>query len=391
MKNYLYLVLVLLAAISGCGTDAESPVTAPFLDSGYYSPEAGETFRYVDSLRAVSVIEVPKGIGGSSLLKLGEVKGIRYSSILMDFDFDSIGNYEGRTVDSVILDLPVITVMDTLFHLQVTFNELTAGFTEEDTITVVPPYDPNPIMGAEGETVRDISIERTQFSIEAGPVQDWIDGTAEPWEHGIAINWFDPEPDTLGLIEMNAQNRGTDPPVLKVIFDDGQDAVFPVRKDYAITRHVGDELAVVGGTAQRLFFEFDLDSIPEDASIHYSALVLNIDGSAGLGATVGEILLGLSTDFYYYLYTPETDLLEGTGVARDMILTTSSGEVKIPLGRYTIDIAEGEREKTGLVLQSDLENVRIQKLAVYDRGAEESLRPYIEVYYSMPSSFQGER
>jgi len=392
----LMLVLAAAAAAAGCGTDAEAPVVSPFLEGGTYDPRAGETVRYVDTLSAVHVIEVPTGIGQSSILKLGEVEGIRFEAVLMQFDFDSIPYYAGMTVDSAVIDLPVIAVQDTLFHLGVEFHELLGGFMEDDTMTAVPPYDPSPIEGSSGQTVLDINFERTEFALDRSIAQAWLDGGAEPWQDGIVIVWA-AEPDTLGLVEMSSQNRGTDPPVLRLYLSDGTEVVFPVTADYTVTRCRECGFAVVGGVARRIFFEFDLAGIPEEAILHYSSLVLHVDGSEGLGATGGEILLGISTDFYYYLYSPDSDdpsdpgLLEGTGVARDSFVPTLDARLKIPLGRYMIDVLAGERTNMGLVLQSDLETVRVQKAAFFTTSAGDSLRPHIEIVYSMPADFGGER
>jgi hypothetical protein len=388
------IVAAVLALSAGCGTDAEGPVTVPFHESGWYSPQAGDTERYVDTLRSISTIKIPFGIGHSSTLKLGEIKGIVYTTLLMQFSYDSLAGFEDMTVDSVILDLPVITVQDTLFHLGVTFNELLEGFSEDDTITAPLAFDPDPIPGAHGETVRDISFERTEFSIDKTIVQGWVDGTSDTWPFGISINWAG-DPDTLGLIEMYSQNFGRNPPLIRVMFDGGAEVNLPAIADYAITSDQITVLAAAGGVARRLFFEFDLDGVPELATLHYSALVFHTDGSAGLGATYGEQLLGLSTDFSYYLYAPDSSdpddpgILKGTGVSANLLPVNIDAKIKIPLGLYTIDVLNGTRVNHGLVLQSDLESTRYQILALFDQAAGDSLRPYIEVIYTMPTEFGG--
>ena len=390
----LIAAVAVLALSAGCGTDAEGPVTRPFHESGWYSPQAGDTERYIDTLRSVSMLEIPYGIGESSTLKIGEIKGVRYTTLLMQFNYDSLVNFDGMIVDSVVLDLPVIIVQDTLFHLGVTFNELLEDFSEFDTITSPPAYNPDPILGANGETVRDINFERTEFSIDKTIVQGWVDGTVDPWPHGISINWAY-VPDTLGLIEMYAQNYGTNPPLLKVIFEGGDEVFLPDISDYAITEDRITALAAAGGTARRIYFEFDLDGVPELATLNYSALVFHTEGSSGFGATFGEMLLGASTDFPYYLYSPASSdpgdpgILEGTGVSRNLMPVTIDTKIIISLDQYTIDILNGTRANTGLVLQSDLELSRVQILAIYDTAAGDSLRPYIEVIYTMPTDFGG--
>ena len=137
--------------------------------------------------------------------------------------------------------------------------------------------------------------------------------------------------------------------------------------------------------------------MPELATLHYSALVFHTDASAGLGATYGEQLLGLSTDFSYYLYTPDSSdpddpgILKGTGVSASLLPVNIDAKIKIPLGQYTVDILNGSRVNHGLVLQSDLEATRYQILALFDQAAGDSLRPYIEVIYTMPTDFGGKR
>ncbi len=397
MKKTITLITVLLlaAVFTGCSSDPQGPVNAVFMEDSTYTPRAGETVRYVDTLRSLSVVPVPVGIGQSSLLKLGEIKGFRFEAVLMSFDFETLSEHAGKTVDTFLIDLPV-TAVDTDFHLGISFFELTSPFTEEDTITAVPDHLPSPIEGPNGETVRDLNIDRVEFDLALAIAQDWIDGATEPWENGIVITWA-AEPDTAGLIEMKSRNFGSDPPALRVSFTDGTEAVFACDQDYTVTDYTIEGIECAGGAATRVYFEFDLDGVHEDAMVHYSALVLHVDGNEGFGATGGEQLLGFSTDFLYYLYTPDSGdimdpgFLKGTGVATNAFTPTITDELRIPLGGFTRDVLEGLRVNTGLVLQSNLEHVRYQKAVIFDMAAGDSLRPYIEIIYTLPADFGGER
>ncbi|MCK4538692.1 MAG: hypothetical protein KAV42_07850 [Candidatus Krumholzibacteria bacterium] len=394
-RNFTIIMMTAFILLMGsCSSDPEGPVTSIFLEDGSYRPEAGETFKYVNLLSDVRVVEVDGGIGKSSMLKLGEKDGLRFESILMSFDIDSLENYSGLTVDSVSLDLPVIAVSEG-FHLGITFHELTGSFSEDDTISVAPAYIADPIEGPLGETVRDINFERISFSLDPDIVQGWIDGTGTPWAEGIIIRW-EGELDSLGLIEMKSQNYTSDPPAVRVRFSDESVAVFAVTGDYNIASYDGDGLSCVGGTATRIFFESDLSDIEGDAMVHYSALVLHIDGANGFGATYGEGELGFTDDFIFYLYTPDLadindpGFLEGTGVSTNTFIPTVSGELRISLAGFTRDVLEGLRINTGLVFQSDMELVRYQKASFFDMSAADSLRPYIEIIYSRPADFDGE-
>ncbi len=393
--------ILLIVALSGalglacCSSDPEGPVISVFTDGGTYTPRAGETVRYVDTLRNVSVFGVPTGIGESSLLRLGEIEGIRFESILIKFEFDSLEYYSGMTVDSVYIDFPVTVVQNENFHLGISFHELLEDFSEDDTITAEPAFAAEQIPGHDGETVRDMNFEVTGFSLDESIVQDWIDGTATPWQNGIIVRWPS-EPDSMGIIEMTSSNYASDPPVIRVVFADDSEAVFAATEDYNIASYTAGGLACVGGVATRIFFEFDFDGVNEDAMVNYSALVLHVDGGNGLGASGGELLLSFTTDFIYYLYTPDTrDMLDplflaGTGVATGSFVPTLSDELRIPLSGFTQDVLEDLRENRGLVFQSDLETVRFQKAFFFDTASGDSLRPYIEIIYSLPADFTGE-
>lgn len=394
-KILLIAPLALALGLSCCSSDPEGPIMSVFTDGGPYKPRAGETVRHVDTLSAVSVFDVPFGIGESSFLRLGETEGIRFESILMKFDFDSLDYFSGKTVDSVYIVFPVRIVQDADFELEIVMNELLADFSEDDTITAEPPFSGEAIRGAAGETVRKIDFETAAFSLDESMGQGWIDGTAEPWPLGIVVRW-NSEPDPMGIVEMYSQNYGTDPPVINVSFTDGSNTVFPASEDYNVASYVGSGLACVGGVATRIYFEFDLAGIHEDAMVNYSALVLHTDGEAGLGASAVELENSFTTDFIYYLYAPGTgdmldpEFLSGTGVAAGSFVPTVSEEVRIPLAGFTRDLLAGARENLGLVLQSDLEAVRYQKALFYGIASGDSLKPYIEVIYSLPADFTGE-
>ena len=380
-------------ALASCSSDPQGPVSSVFMEEDIYTPDSGETVRFAAPVDEVTVVPVPVGIGQSSLLRLGETKGIRFEAILLSFDFDSIPGLEGRTVDTFTIDLPVNNVTSD-FELGVSFFELDAPFSEDDTITTVPAHQAAPIEGPAGATVRVISIEDIDFALDKSIAQDWIDGAAEPWGNGIVIRWA-AEPETAGLIEMRSQNFGSDPPALRLVFSDGSEAVLPCVADYNVTDYGIEGVDCVGGVATRVHFEFDLSGVREDAMVHYSALVLHVDGDRGLSATDGELALNFTTDFIYYLYTPDSGdvvdqgFLSGTGVATDSFVPTVSSELRITLGGFTRDVLEDLRVNTGLVIQSDLENVRFQKAVFFGTAAADSLRPYIEIFYTLPAVFDG--
>lgn len=390
-SKYWWLLPAFLAAALSCSSDPEGPVSARFIDDGTYGVASGETRRLVVPVQAVTV-SVPLGVGTSPFLNLGRQKGIDYCAILLRFDFTLDSEDEGKTVSSAVLHLPVEIESPENLKMPVTFNELLSSFTDADSISAIPPYDPVPIADSLGRTVDTLGVASTDFDIDTAVVNGWISGRRP--HRGIAILWA-AVPDSASSVEMNAHEYGSNPPAVRVYFTDGSSAAFGSIDDYTVVRLGRGGLNCVGGIAHRISCTFDPVGVPERAIVHASFLVLRVRGDQGLGATVGEqLILGYSSFFNYYLYAPDAaDTLaagfrEGTGVARSSFDPAVSATVKLPIRAYMADLLAGARANTGLVFQSDYELTRVQRVAFAASGTD---APYIEIIYSLPADFGGSR
>lgn len=400
MRKYLIYIgaIALAAGLASCSSDPEGPITEIFVEDGTYGAKAGETMRYVEAL-AGTMFTMPLGIGTSSLLEIGEIRGVQYEAILYGFDFTPSPGNEGKTVASAILDLPLYVAPAgegegdsyEAINLNFTLNELVETFEETDTITSVPPYYPQPIPDSLGNADRILNEFNTEFSIDTDVMQGWVDGTLI--NNGIAMNWIR-DPDSLYLFEIKARDLGQDPAVIRVKYTDQTGDTFGVTKDYAVATFYGQGLNTIGGLARRIYFNFALVGLPDSAMINSASLVLSINGSRGFGATTGQILLGATSEFFYYLYTPNSSdpddprFLEGTGVDRGFFNPAADHTRRMPLRLFINDILSGLRANNGLVLQSDLEDVRVQRTDYYTSAADSALRPYIEVIYTLPADFE---
>jgi len=379
--------LVVLFVFMSCSSDPEGPVTEKFLKDGYYRVRPGETRLVKIPVTAVN-LPVPVATGVRPLLGLGRIKGIEYTAVLFKFDFSVTEKYLGKEIFKAYLDIPVRLVSpDSNFSVVFRMYELNEGFSEDDTIITVPEHQSEPIVDDVGIADRTIGLEKTTFSIDRACVSSWIETGGE---RSIALI-FQSQNEPSGIIEFNAHELGTDPPVIKVEFSDTSDTIFAVKEDYNIIQLKDTALTCVGGVANRVLFRFSLDSINDSAMVHASFLILNIDGEGGLGATPGdEVIMGAGSSFYYYLYTPDSEdtlsegILRGTGVDRGTIDVTESSTIKLNLRGFIPDIIRGARVNTGLVLQSDLELLRVQKAVIKN---DSTSAPYLEVIYSMPGEF----
>jgi len=397
VKHHHFIISALAAGLAvlacSCSSDPEGPVSGPFVDDGTFGVRAGETRRIVLPVEA-SVVAVPLGIGKSALLWLGGYRGIEYRAILLKFDFTLDEEDAGKTILSASLYLPMKAASDTLLSISATFNELTGDFTDADTITAVPPFEPDPIGDGSGGTLRDVTIANTEYDLDTTIVSQWISGARV--HHGIAIIPWSQTPAGENYLEMYAHERGKDPPRVVVTFTDSTEAVFASEDDYTITDFNADGLNCVGGIARRVNFTFATDSIPARAIVQGSFLVVKVIGENGFGATLWENNsdIGYSSSFYYYLYAPDSadpdsaDFQKGTGVDTGVFDPVESKTIRMSLRGYLFDILSGVRPNHGVVLQSNLESSRIQRVSLSEETADKA---YIEVIYSLPAEFRGDR
>lgn len=388
-RHLLILLMCIAATFAYCSSEPEGPVTKQFLDSLTYGVRSGDT--RVDTFAVTaSSISVPLGIGSSSLLRIGEIQEIVFEAILLSIDLSSGGDHAGKPVSRAILSLPV-RIADTTLH--VTCHELLLEFEEDDTITTIPAFDPVAIPDSAGGTERLLGLEDAEFSFDTDLVEQWLSLGEE--RRNLAIIWHE-ERDPKGFIEMHAQEYGSEPASFRVAFDDGTADTFSIDRDYSVASFEGEGLNIVGGVATRVYFQFDLGDLDERAMIHRSSLVITVKGEEGLGVTPGEdLLLYLTSDFYYYLYTPGSSnplnpaFLGGTEVDRGSFDPAATQILKLNLRGFIPDVVQGKRTNTGLVLQSDLEAVRVQRASFYTVDADTVVKPYIEVIYSLPADFLG--
>ncbi len=388
-KIVLIIVICCAAAFACCSSEPEGPVARQFIDSLTYGVKAGDT--RVDTFEVdARVVSVPFGIGSSSFLRIGEIQGIVFDAILLSFDLSEVSEHAGKQVSRAILSMPVRVADTTLY---VTCHELKYTFEDEDTISTVPPCDSTAILDSLGRTVRVLSMDEQEFSFDTNLVRQWFTEGRE--RLNLAIVWHD-ERDPKGFIEMQAREYGSESVLFRADFTDGTADTFPVIADYSIASFESEGLDCIGGVATRIHFTFSLECLDEHAMIHGSSLVLTVKGEVGLGVTPGEsTILFLGSDFYYYLYTPGSsnpaspDFLGGAEVDNGTFNPAETRRLKLPLRGFTADVARGIRTNTGLVLQSDLETVRMQRASFYEADNDTIVKPYIEVIYSLPADFAG--
>ena len=399
-RNLLILLSGLSLLLGSCSSDPDGPIFAQNLDS-LYGVDPGDVYRYVEPLTGMT-FEVPVSVGNSPLLGIGETRGLEFHTTLLQFDTTRSNEDVGKQILSASLYLPVRvapegTIVDTLeipYILKASFHELLSGFDDEDSVIVIPPLDPDPLLDSTGAAVRELSIDNNEFYLDEIVVQEWWNGLRE--HNGIAMV-LDGLPDGPGLIEFNAREYGSDPPSIRVMFTDSTTAAFPSINDYSVVRFEGTGLNCVGGYATRIYFDFTLDGVDPRAIINRASLVLTVNGDEGFGSTLGElVVLNILPDISYYIYTPDSEdpadpgFLEGTGIDLGIFTATETKTLRLPLRGFIPDLIDSSRVNTGLILQSNIENIRVQRAAFYTLSADSLFRPCLEIFYSLPAEFEGD-
>ncbi len=400
-RNLSILLASLSLLLGSCSSDPSGPIFAQQVDS-LYGVDPGNVYRYVEPLTGMT-FEVPVSVGNSPLLAIGETQGLGFDTTLLQFDMTLSDEDIGKEILSASLYLPVRvapegTIVDTLeipYIQTISFYELLSGFDDEDTVIVIPPLDPEPLLDSTGAASRQLSIDENEFYLDQIIVQEWVEGASE--HNGIALV-LEGMPDGPGLIEINAHEYGSDPPSIRVLFTDSTTAAFPSINDYSAVRFEGGGLNCVGGYATRIYFDFTLEGVDPRAIVNRASLVLSVNGEEGFGSTLGEsVVLGILSDISYYMYTPDSDdpadpgFLEGTGVDIGIFSATETKTLRLPLRGFIPDLIDSSRVNRGLILQSNLENTRVQRAAFFTSAADSLLRPYLEIFYSLPAEFEGDK
>lgn len=399
-RNLLILLSGLSLLLGSCSSDPEGPIFAQNLDS-LYGVDPGDVYRYVEPLTGMT-FEVPVSVGNSPLLGIGETRGLEFHTTLLHFDMALSDEDMDKQILSASLYLPVRvapegTIVDTLeipYILTMSFHELLSGFDDEDSVIVIPSLDPDPLFDSTGAAIRELSIDNNEFYLDTLVVRKWLN---EPEEHNGIAMVLDGLPDGPGIIEFNAREYGSDPPSIRVMFTDSTTAAFPSINDYSVVRFEGAGLNCVGGYATRIYFDFTLDGVDPRAIINRASLVLTVKGDEGFGSTLGElVVLGILPDISYYIYTPDSDdpadpgFLEGTGIDIGFFTATETKTLRLPLREFIPDLIDSSRVNTGLIIQSNIENDRVQRAAFYTLSADSLFRPCLEIFYSLPAEFEGD-
>jgi hypothetical protein len=237
-----------------------------------------------------------------------------------------------------------------------------------------------------------------KFPLPIHLVQSWINNVSDSTNHGILISASTP---ASFIIEFYSNNEpifkeGRPMLTLYTIEDTtGQDDPQTVNsiltispeKDCTIAktnRGASSEfLHIANGTALRTLLFFNLDSIPDEATINRALLILHADTMQSFpnNHESFEILAHHATEIPWPIpLVPYDSTLDVSG-----IIPADSTWIQINASPLVQRWTFGTSENQGLLLKGAGETDDILERVFYSTCATDSLlRPYMEIYYTLP-------
>ena len=263
---------------------------------------------------------------------------------------------------------------------EVTWETFDAGSIGEELLTFDIPVDV--LLSVETDSVS------VSFDMPLDFIQTWIDTATSENNFGFLLSMAAES----AIIEIHSTET-------EAVQDLRPTLYFVLRHDTTTISHAmvpandafignfeseptADYLLVGAGTVLRSYLVFDFDSIPEDATINRSILILHQntelvfpDTSRNLGILAYPATDGAST----IPYVPYDTLAWLAGV-------TAGDSILINITAFTQSWNDGSKDNHGLILRDQEERVSLLQHGFYSTTADSSLWPRLEIFYSLPPS-----
>ncbi len=236
------------------------------------------------------------------------------------------------------------------------------------------------------ETIAD--TDSVVFTLPPSLIETWIDTTDQTQNNGILISYT--ALDTGSLVQYYSSNSTYEEviPKLTLFYQEDTLIINPSKDTYISTLQKepgSDHLFIANSVAFRSLLSFDIDSIPEKATINNASLILHADTSLSFPHN--------SNPFYVYGYAvtditwPTPDVPYDSSLSVPGVLEEHSSLLNVNI----TTLVESWKyqlldENAGLILIGVDEPDNILGRVFYSTTADSALRPYLEIFYSTPPS-----
>jgi len=375
-------LLGFLLLLTQCTLNKGNPVGSRFFQRENQSSERYAVFHAAAS---DTFYQTFVANGASSYLYLGECNGRKARSLLLFSNLPDSG-----TVDSALVTL----------HTHRIFGQNFGSFTASIR-PILKEWDQSEITWKTfdnsfiGEEIANVEISADQisasndtmaltFHLPAATVQSWIDTTTDSLNYGILLT-YSSAPFIVEFFSNNTEELEYRPILTIYLKQDTTkegSVVYP-RKDIFIATTEQEpnstRLFVNNGTALRTLIYFNVDSIPQDATINRALLTLHAD-----------TLLSFPDNESFELITyPVIDnawpIPEVPFDSTTMAWETLKGDsVSINVTNLVQKWTSGEIGNYGFLLMGKNEKTDIFGRAFYSTSSNSFYRPNLEIFYSLP-------
>ncbi|MBN2029747.1 DNRLRE domain-containing protein [bacterium] len=387
MKKYLItigLLIILFFILNQCTKYKENPVGSEFFQRENYGSETYAIFQPspTDTSYKTSVFTDKSGY-----LYVGGYRA-NFSRSLIHFSITDIA--DTITIDSAIVTLYINNILGSASEPFIpTIHPITGAW--EPSETNWDNFETANIMGdALTLTETTADTDSVVFTLPPSLIQAWIDTTDQTENNGILISYT--ALDTGTLLQYYSTNSYEEVyPKLTLFYQEDTlitKDINPSKDTYISTLQKepgSDYLFIANSVAFRSLIAFDIDTIPQNATINNASLILHADTSLSFPHN--------SNPFYVYGYAI-TDITWPTPlVPYDSSLSVAGflDENSSVLNLNITTLVEGWKyqlleENAGLILMGVDEPDNILARGFYSTSADSALRPYLEIFYSTPPS-----
>jgi hypothetical protein len=367
-----------------CSENAGNPV-----GSAYFQRDnpGQQLFTRIQSTPADSFYQTFVPCGESSRLVIGQASGIQARSLLMFTDLPDSGR-----VDSAVVTLFISDSLGTVNENWTPVLYRVSGVWEDTSITW-ELFEQGNLLGEVLAATSRRSSDSLFLSLPPDLVQSWIDTATSDANYGFALTLESPDTGFVYQFYSHDESNTTSyVPYLKIyIIEDTAETTqttltaHPSADAFVATIQRNPDpqhLWVADGSALRSLLFFNLDSIPEEATINRALLILQEDTTLAFPATDDEFgVLGYAVSDSVWI---PPDVAYETSLACKG--TTAGFALHINITSIVQDWTSKDLPNYGLVLIGGSETTTVEARAFFSTQADSAVVPQLEIHYSLPPS-----
>lgn len=382
-RKYCFIFIIIcifFITLIECGKNSKNPIGKAFIE-----PRGSEknTLFYASLLDTFYHADIAAGI--SSYLYLGETDHAKAKTLICFSDLPDSG-----TVDSAFVTLTPREIIGassgtfsaTVYLMESDWNEyeITWELFDHD----IHGNEIATFMLNASEINTNLDSITISFEIPVEHVQSWMDTATADDNYGILITYNESD----FIVGFYGRGLSSGPKLDLYISQDTtlHEEIVPLKDAFiaaTLQTENSDRLFVGNGSSLRTFLDFDVTSIPEDATINKAFLLLYSDTLLSIPNNSGSFYI-LAYPVKEAINWPITTITYDTAY---YVSGTASGDsATFNITSMVQDWTSKVKENFGLMLKGNNEYFDLHQRSFFSTTADSALQPYLEIYYTEPPS-----